>query len=180
MVALLTAVPSTTPTPIEWAIFPMINDSATDANYQPFEHGFMLWRSDLNCVYPIVAGDRTVPFIPNEIYKLSPPNTLSYVYCLTVAPLSDRSANVSPPSGLIEPTGVLGKVWRYYSDLRTTLGYATAAAQSYHAVIPKTSHEAVIDGLPFDIPQLSLPNGKMLVCGSRAASVGTCDLRDGY
>ena len=167
-----------TDTPI-WASFPgsAATPYVTQAIYQPFEYGFMVWRSDENCVYTIqnsIDGGPRFAVIPKTIPAGSNPMIYSYGYCLAVAPLIDKPLEVTPPAGLIEPTGVLGKVWRYYDELRTSLGYATQPEEDYAATIPTNAGAAVMDGLPFTMAQMTLPDGTILACGSRAATAGTC------
>jgi len=168
--------PSATPI---WATFPnsAITPYVTEAIYQPFEHGFMLWRADYNCVYAIVTDMQYEP--PRAIIPLAiPSDTASmihaYGYCLSVAPLTDRSLQTAPPAGLRVPTGVLGKIWRYYDEVRARLGYATAPEKHYTATIPTNNGAAVMDGLPFTWAQLTLPDGTIFACGSRAATAGMC------
>jgi hypothetical protein len=163
-----------------WAIFP---DSPrvpcqTEAIYQPFERGFMAWRSDKNCVYAIEyspddPNSRGRAVIPAELPGWPHGNVYSYGYCLTVEPLTARHSQVTPPPGLMQPAGVLGKVWNYYGEIRTRLGCATQPERRYVAVIP-ANDETPSDGMLWNIPQMTLPNGHILRCGSRAASAGTC------
>ncbi len=169
-----------TSTPI-WATFPQsaATPYTTQAIYQPFQHGFMLWREDENCVYAIQNGtDGGSPFavIPAAIPAEPDSMIHSYGYCLSVAPLTDTHVEATPPSGLIMPSGVLGKVWSYYPEIQTALGYATQPEQDYTATIPTNEGAAVMDGTPFTINQITLPDGSILACGSRAATAGTCSL----
>ena len=172
----LLALPSATPV---WATFPQsaVTPYLTEAIYQSFEHGFMLWRSDQNCVYALITDDPYSPpraIIPQIIPADSNPMIHSYGYCLAVAPLTDRTIEAEPPAGLIVPSGVLGLVWRAYDEIRAGLGYATAPEQRYSATVPTNEGAAVLDGSPFTIAQITLPDGTILACGSRAATAGTC------
>ncbi|MEO8394683.1 MAG: hypothetical protein ABI700_16940 [Chloroflexota bacterium] len=89
------------PTPV-WAMFPesAVTPYVTEAIYQPFERGFMLWRADENCIYAIVTD---APLYPHRaIIPLVIPGDMihSYGYCLTVAPLTDRAITSEPPPRL--------------------------------------------------------------------------------
>jgi hypothetical protein len=162
-----------------WATFPSsaLTPYVTEAIYQPFEHGFMLWRADQNCVYAIrtdVSYSPHAAIIPVAIPTPSDDTNYAYAYCLSLAPLTDRTVQAVPPAGLSLPTGVLGKIWNYYDEIRAELGYATAPEQHYTATIPTNAGAAFMDGSPFTIAQMTLPDGTIFACGSRAATVGTC------
>lgn len=182
-VAAASPVPSATPIPptatsrpdVVWAVFPFNNgaDYAANAIYQPFEHGFMLWRSDYNCAYAVLDNHSAV--IPLAMPD-DPKTVRGYRYCLSLAPLTDRSISANPPAGSVEPTGTIGKVWHYYAEVRDKLGYATAAEQSYPATVPNSSQQSAESGLVSYTPQITLPDGQVLACGSRSATSGTCEL----
>ena len=164
---------SASATPV-WATFPesAVTPYVTEAIYQSFEQGFMLWRADYNCVYAISThSDPHRAIIPESI-----PGEMihSYGYCLAVTPLPDRIIELQTPDGLRIPSGVLGLVWRYYDEVRTVLGNATAPEQHYTATVPTNEGAAVMDGSPFTMAQITLPDGTVLACGSRAATAGTC------
>ncbi len=162
--------PATTPSP-DWSQFPEGPTAAytTDAIFQLFERGFMIWRGDKNCVYSVeTASEGAV--LPFSDYPYS-----SYGYCLSVAPLEDLALQLTPPSGLSMPVGVLGKVWSYYSEIQTGLGFAIQVEQPYTATIPvDTGIKYTMDGSPFYRDQITLPDGDTLACGTRAATAGTC------
>ncbi len=164
--------PSTTPSP-DWGQFPEAPATAytTDAIFQLFERGFMIWRQDKNCVYSVeTATERAV--LPFTDY----PNS-SYGYCLSVAPLEELAVHITPPSGLRLPTGVLGKVWSYYAEIQTGLGFAIQVEQPYTAtILVDTGIKYTMDGSPFYRDQIILPDGHTLACGTRAATAGTCNI----
>ncbi len=173
-----TPLPTAKAVSVEWAIFPnAASGGSTSAIYQRFEHGFMVWRSDVNCAYAIMdSGIR--PVIPRELPDSPNGTSRSYRYCLMVAPLADRPLTLTPPSGLLVPVGPLGKVWGYYEEVRNALGYATQPEQDYDGRIAVPVDEPVVMGGVFYMAQLQLPNGQILACGSRAASAGTCVVGD--
>lgn len=161
-----------------WAVFPKmpITPYTVEALYQPFEHGFMIWRSDENCAYALVStedrgANSADAIIPAEMPSTDPPG---YGYCLSVAPLTGRDVISTPPTGLMLPAGVLRVVWAYYEEIRMQLGYATQPETRYTATIPAVNDSHGIGG-PYTIPQMTLPNGHILACGSRGATAGTCD-----
>jgi len=169
----LSELPTATP---DWAVFPPMPTTTytVEALYQPFEHGFMVWRGDENCAYALVSvedrGINSDAIIPAEM-----PGAYPYGYCLSVAPLTVGDVISTPPAGLILPTGVLGMVWAYYEEVEMRLGYATQPETRYLATIPAVNDSPVMYGSPFTIPQMTLPNGHILACGSRGATAGACD-----
>lgn len=166
--------PSAT-TPV-WVLFPdmPMTPYTTDAVYQAFEHGFMVWRGDQNCVYAILHEGLAV--IPAEIPSEPSGMLHSYGYCLTIDPLTDKSVALQPPDGLLLPSGVLGKVWRYYTEIRDQLGYAVDVEQRYSALIPPRNLTPVMC-CPWTNDQITLPSGDILACGVRAATSGSCNSR---
>ena len=136
------------------ALFPdqmQLQGKPFQAAMQNFENGFMLWRSDLNCVYAIRDwgdGDlRAINFVERVPNHPSTPKISGY--CFRVEPLANAREDISttPPAGKFLPVGALGKVWNTYQGIRQTLGYATAPELGYTANNP-----------------LTLPNGKILAC----------------
>lgn len=158
-----------TPTAIsteEWGLFPegAATLYTTAAAFQSFERGFMVWRQDKNCVYAIQGDQAVLP-------------VSRYGYCLSVAPLTDQKAKDTPPSGLNQPDGVLGQVWRYYPQVQAQLGFALQAEQSYTATIPTDPGPTIgMDGSPYYRNQMTMPDGQVLACGSRSATQGSCEL----
>lgn len=133
------------------------------AAMQNFENGFMLWRSDLNCVYAIRdfgSGDlRAINFAIRELNHPSTPRIYGYCFRADRPGISDASA--TPPAGKFVPGGALGKVWNSDDGIRQSLGYATAPELSYMASYPPDSPPPAN---PYYVPQITLPNGKMLAC----------------
>ena len=159
--------PSITASP-DWGQFPEGPATAyvTKAIFQSFERGFMLWRQDKNCAYAVeTANEQAV--LPFPVHR--------YGYCLSVAPLPDKTVPITPPSGFSQPIGALGKVWRYYVELQAHLGFAVQLEQPYTATIPvDTGIKFTMDGSPFNRDQITLPDGHVLSCGTRSATQGSC------
>ncbi len=160
------------------AIFPgpALTPYTTQAIFQTFERGYMVWRADYDCAYAIKTDGHAI--IPAEVFthEKADQTNYAYGYCLTETLVTDAPI-VPAPAHLLVPTGVLGKLWRYYPDIRVGLGFATQPEQHYTATIPTNDSKniAVMEGLPFYFAQMSLPNGHILGCGSRAATGGTCN-----
>ena len=160
------------PTPIPT---PLPTPLVTQAIYQEFEHGFMLTRVDSNCAY---AYSYTTKPEGNIVItqEISAKPFGYYTYCLDFSTLPDVLIVEATPTGLQAPIGKLGKVWRYYQEVRSALGYATAPEQLYLADIPfhACTDEFSCSYMP---PILALPDGRVLSCGMRAASGGKCVVR---
>jgi hypothetical protein len=160
-----TLTPTITPTPV-----------LVEAVYQPFENGFMIAINNSGCAFIYVySPDKTTEgiLIPRDILA-TPDIGSSYHYCQEFEALPDNPITKAPPSELINPSGAFGRIWGYFSDVRERLGYATEPAQRYTSRIP--SAPSTYGGGPFFIPQLSLPDGRVLWCGFRAATSGSCYL----
>jgi hypothetical protein len=148
------------------------------AVYQTFEHGFMLWRQDQNCVYTYIYTDDNPKggiLIPQDIRMINDVSS-AYHYCVEVAPLPDNPISDPAPSGLLNPTGALGQVWGHYADIGKFLGYATGPEVNYVASIPPRSPSSYSDGGGWSDPVITLPDGRVLSCGFRSASSGMCSL----
>jgi hypothetical protein len=91
----------------------------TQAAYQSYEHGFMIWRADTGAVLAFVGsqGGQMYTFAETT-YGALPDN-----------PYSDA------PAGLIAPIRGFGKVWGGFPTVRDQLGWATGPEQSYDMTI---------------------------------------------
>lgn len=85
---------------------------------QPFEHGLMLWRGDVNLIYGLGPDQRW--FFTGDTWRDGDP--------------SDDPAIV-PPNGLYQPVRGFGKVWRERPGVREALGWATAEEAGFNAII---------------------------------------------
>ncbi len=119
---------------------PVTTPSTLVASYQPFEHGFMIWKStnsEIDVYYApsgVTANGGFVRVFPASVYGGLPDNP--YI--------------VPTPSGVVRPAFGFGKVWGNYSDIRGALGWATAPETGYtQQVFPPNS-------ITF---QFTLPNG---------------------
>ncbi|MEO8610504.1 MAG: hypothetical protein ABI690_21585 [Chloroflexota bacterium] len=157
---------------------PSATSTRLNGIYQTFEHGFMLWRQDQNCVYTyIYTADNAEGgiLIPHDIRVINDVSS-AYHYCVEVALLPDNPISDPAPWGLLNPTGALGQVWGHYADVRKFLGYATAPELNYVASIPPRSPSSYSDGGGWSDPVITLPDGRVLSCGFRSASSGMCSL----
>lgn len=157
--------PTFTPTPFvesfvtippTWTPVPVV----VVARYQAFEHGFMLQRTGENCAYAFAE----------EI--IMPVPQTGFGYCTSFDGLPANPVTDTPPAGVLIPEGVFGQVWGNYAEVRSALGYATAAEFFYDGVIPPIDSTGYFyDGI------MTLPDGRQLYCGIRGSTAGTCYLR---
>ena len=139
-----------------------------DVIYQPFEYGFMVQRVDEECVYAFSNLADSI-IVPRELDNV-------YHYCLEFAGLPQNEAVVEHPAGdLLLPDGAFGRVWSHYNIVRQNLGFATAHSESFAGSIPSST--PILNGAPISVPVAPLPDGKVLWCGMRAATAGTCSIR---
>jgi hypothetical protein len=112
----------------------------TQAAFQQFEHGFMIWLADTGQVRTFMGTSSGAADV-----------TLQEIYQEFV----DVSDGAQPPTGLIRPENAFGLVWfGYYYTYSTELGWAVSAEQSYTATLDyRTNLHGVL---------LSLPDGRLL------------------
>lgn len=83
--------------------------TSTQALYQPFQNGYMIWRADNNLISAVLPNGWPVTFT-NE---------------------GEITIDEAMPEGFYAPMGVFTAIWANYPDIRNGLGYATATATSY-------------------------------------------------
>jgi len=88
------------------------------AAYQPYEKGFMIWRSDPDEFYVFVSGGAM--FVYNSSFIETIPNN----------PRVD-----TPPTGLVKPVSGFGRIWSYFDRLPDQLGWATTNEVGYKSRI---------------------------------------------
>ncbi len=102
----------------------------TQAAYQPYAQGFMVWRQDTGLIYVFGLG---VGQFPQSSYEWLPDNA-----CTDLAP------------GMICPSNGFGRVWASETYVRRALGWPTGPEQSYQATIvtrgPKPLSVTLPDG----------------------------------
>ena len=113
---------------------PTLGEVAERVVVQRFEHGWMLWQERRDPVPPTVY----VLFDDSQRYL-----RFDDTYMPGVDPLSTFS---TPPSGLVEPTGGFGKIWREAGALavRDRLGWATATETSGDGSIETFQHGLMV------------------------------------
>ncbi|MBZ0277536.1 MAG: hypothetical protein K8I60_15425 [Anaerolineae bacterium] len=159
-------IPSATWTPyIEPPTSPTSPPISLQMVFQPFERGFMVRDAASGCVYAYSEVNQNIILVTSD----------NYHYCAEFGGLTDNPGSDTPPEGLLNPTGAFGRVWNAYPVVRDGLGYATSAEQSYTGQLPVQG--VFMGGAPYDSPVAPLPDGRVLYCGFRAATSGTCNLR---
>jgi hypothetical protein len=107
--------------------YPIEAATSAPGAYQPFEHGAMIARSDIQSIYvlcgspqsgQVFQGPRLEPFLPD-----------------TWTPSQPVGGGPGPQAGLYEPARGFGKLWREYPGVRDCLGYATAPDETPSTVV---------------------------------------------
>lgn len=162
--------PTLTPTPTA-------TPSRVIAIYQAFEHGFMVAAEADTCAYvfayPLASTQGNI-VIPREISTSNHFNS-SYYYCLDFTSLPDPAIIETPPTGLQNPAVKFNRLWSFYREVRDALGYATAPEQQYISALPAADPYA-FGGGPFFTQLIQLPDGRLLSCGVRGSTAGTCSV----
>jgi LysM repeat protein len=99
--------PTPTPTPAASVI-------QLGVSYQPFEGGFMLWRSDNGNIWVFVESLGQVFLYEPRGYAALP---------------IDRTT--PPPQGRVRPDNGFGRVWSNFPDIRSRLGWALMPEMGY-------------------------------------------------
>jgi hypothetical protein len=121
---------------IEWLAVPAQAESvgcptadavASSAVFQRFERGQMIWRQDRRLVY--VHYDNESWQVFEDTWQEGEPS-------------SDPS--LTPPPGLRQPEGRLGKLWRTQSYVQEALGWATSEEIAFEGVFQPFEHGQLI------------------------------------
>jgi hypothetical protein len=110
----------------------------TQAAFQQYENGFLIWRADLGTIYAFYgsSGGTFGGWLQRD-----------YEFLLD-NPITDV------PVGRVRPINGFGRVWGNFESVRTMLGWATGAEQSYQLRIQTSADSAVYD--------YSLPDGRVV------------------
>ena len=108
--------------------------------YQPFERGFMIWRSDVG-----------------DVLVFSKPGTLDDFFEKDYALLPDNPITLPPPKGRSAPAHGFGRVWGSDPDIRSAVGWALGPEISYTATIQSLGYP-ITAGYFF----VSLPNNEVV------------------
>lgn len=102
----------------------------TQAAFQQYYQGFMIWRADTGAIYVFGLG---MGSYPQSSYAGLPDNDC---------------AGSPPPAGFVCPINGFGRVWANNTDTRQYMGWATAPEQSYQATIVMEGGNPVSITLP--------------------------------
>jgi LysM repeat protein len=115
-------------------------DVTTNAAYQVFENGFMVWRAD--------TGD---------IWVFPKQSNVNYFGQFDYQNLPDNPVTDTPPTARLSPINGFGRVWGNVSQIRSALGWAMDAEQNYSATlhtiyVPSPDGVKSIRGLCLNLP----------------------------
>ncbi|MEQ8671943.1 MAG: LysM domain-containing protein [Aggregatilineales bacterium] len=109
--------------------------------YQPFENGFMLWRSDPDGIYSF-QNNGFVNYFSGSVYQALPENPVTDV----------------PPPNRFKPVQGFGRVWGNVDTERSALGWALAQEQGYTMTITRFEGSGGPTGGGYMI--VTLPDGR--------------------
>lgn len=104
------------------------------AAFMPFERGFMFWRADTRQLYVLSAAtDELVGTyaVYQDTWREGMPET---------------DPEIEPPDEFVQPARGFGQAWRTYPGVRDLLGWGTAEAQDYTALIISDQDDLVLNG----------------------------------
>lgn len=100
----------------------------TNAAFQPFEHGWMLWLQENNTIYTFYEE-------PNQTFATFPE------YTIPGDDVPAPSDEYDPPDGMFVPVSGFGRLWREYSWIRQKLGWALAPEEGFTTTIQHEQYE---------------------------------------
>ena len=116
-----------------------VTDSRTQAAFQQYDHGFMVWRADTGSVMVFGGqGGGQVLVFRESIYAHWP----------------NMPVDFDIPPGRVRPVNAFGKVWAHSQTARDIIGFATGQEQGYQAAIGQGNTAPVT---------VSLPDGRVLM-----------------
>ncbi len=116
---------------------PSGNVTQTQAAFQQYEHGFMIWRADTGAVMVFGSGSGSPVLSFSES---------------RYAPWPDLPVDYDIPADRVRPVNAFGRVWVNVQQVRDLLGFATGQEQGYTMTVRS------IDASTSD---LSLPDGRI-------------------
>jgi hypothetical protein len=119
---------------------PVMTQKTTQAAFQPFENGFLLWRSDTGDVWAVAKSGTVTPYPASE-YGALPDN-----------PIPD-----APPSGYTTPINGFGKVWGNLTVVRDALGWALGPEVGYEMTIQTEAVPARVSYF-----YMTMPDGQVM------------------
>jgi len=138
--------PSATPPQSETTQVP---PTTTNAAYQPFERGLMIWRQDNQTIYVLFNTGNFSPYLFESYTGLANPNDI-------------------PPTGRYTPINGFGKVWNGETNfgalVRDKIGWATGLEQGYTATVSGYTVASVAK--PDSHILITIPDGRTLDMGS--------------
>lgn len=96
-----------------WAVD--VTPRTIDVVMQPFERGWMIWRSDDESITVVLTDGQRWAQYPDRFQEGEP----------------ELDPTLSPPGGLLQPIRGFGKLWRSQPELREQLGWATDKERPY-------------------------------------------------
>jgi hypothetical protein len=134
LAALVAQVAAQQPTPIS-----LEGGITVRANYQAFEHGFMIWRPDSGEIW---------------VYYGSAGGAVTRYASISYGLFRDNPIRTKPPVGRIRPIMGFGKVWGNFPAVRNGLGWAISPEQGYPMRVKTV--------LGYPLYAFTLPDGRVV------------------
>lgn len=163
-----------TETPFDPAPAPTSTPYTYRAHYQAFERGFMAHAEDSTCAYVFTFTAEGGQIVIPGTERAEPFG--EYHYCTEFTELPPARLDDLPPAGLLLPSDPFDRLWSSYAEMQEAVGYARSADEWYTVTVYPSSAPVGFSGAPWQSPVISLPDGRILMCGFRAATAGSCSL----
>lgn len=122
---------------------------ATNAAFEPFQTGMMIWRGDTKQIY-VLSNTSQGAVYPDTWAG----GTITY--------------GETPAAGLVLPQNGFGWLWTKNSGVRAMLGWGTAAEQGYNAQAQEGADSATPS---ITVTYVSLPDGRVVRIANQGAQI---------
>ncbi len=121
-----------------------VNFGPAQAEFAPFEKGFMFWLEDTNQIFVLVNGAD------------SQQGTFTAYQNTWMQGMPETDPSIVAPTGFTQPEKRFGQAWRTYAGVRESLGWATAETESFTALVIRQDELLAFNGPDGRVYQLDL------------------------
>jgi LysM repeat protein len=107
------------------------------------ERGLMIWLEDVDQIYVLING------------ASAQEGNYSAYRDTWQEGMPETDTTLQPPAGLFQPTRSFGQAWRTYPGVRDALGWATAEAVNFTALVVRSGNNTVVNGPDNRVYELS-------------------------
>jgi hypothetical protein len=110
-----------------------IDEGTTEAAFQQYENGYMLWRADTGGIWVFAQNGWIATYFPEDRYRDLPDNPVSEPPPVQQVPRTFQ---------FIKPVRGFGRVWGNFAEVRAQLGWAITDEVSYTTTFQSVGYTA--------------------------------------